>query len=89
MEAVAPVCAAVEAAVRSADLGVPPLRVDLVTAIDGVTWKTGWDGKKRGEYDDIKVWFLGRREFVANKRATGRRKDLADLEALGEDDGKP
>ncbi len=70
-------------------LGVPPLRVDPVTAIDGVTWKTGWGGKKCGEYGDIKVWFLGRREFVANKRATGRRKDLAYLEALGESDGKP
>jgi len=69
-------------------LGVPPLRVDLMTDIDGVTWKTGWDGKKRGEYNDIKIWFLGRREFVANKRAAGRRKDLADIEALGKDDGK-
>ena len=29
--------------------------------------------------------YLGRDQFVANKRAVGRKKDLADLEALGED----
>jgi hypothetical protein len=33
----------------------------------------------------VLVRYLGRREYVANKRATGRKKDLADLEALGEE----
>ena len=36
---------------------------------------------------DLDVHYLGRDEFVANKRASGRRKDLADLEALGEVSG--
>jgi hypothetical protein len=30
------------------------------------------------------VEYLGRVQFAANKRATGRKKDLADLEAIGE-----
>jgi len=33
-------------------------------------------------YDDIPVFFLGRTEFIANKRATGRPQDLADVAAL-------
>lgn len=66
-------------------LGVPPVRVDLVTSIDGVEWSAAWDGKQAGHYGNMTTHYLGRREFIANKRATGRRKDLADLEALGEE----
>jgi hypothetical protein len=65
-------------------LGVPPVRVDLVTAITGVSWKEAFDGRMPGTYGDIPVYFIGRNEFVANKRAVGRKKDLADIEALGE-----
>jgi len=65
-------------------LGVPPVRVDLVTAITGVSWKEAFDGRTPGIYGDIPVHFIGRNEFIANKRAVGRKKDLADLEALGE-----
>ena len=38
-----------------------------------------------GPYGDTPVRFLGRTEFVSNKRTTGRSKDRADLEALGVD----
>jgi hypothetical protein len=38
----------------------------------------------RGAYADVTVAFIGRAQFIANRRAMGRRKDLADLEALGE-----
>jgi|GEM_PF-4619186 len=37
-----------------------------------------------GRYGDIDVHYLGRAQFIQNKRAVGRKKDLADLEALGE-----
>jgi hypothetical protein len=66
-------------------LGVPPVRIDLITALTGVTWEEAATGKVGGTYGDVPVFYLGRREFTANKRATGRRKDLADLEALGEE----
>lgn len=65
-------------------LGVPPVRIDLITAITGVSWQEAFAGRVPGTYGDIPVYFLGRNEFVANKRAVGRKKDLADLEALGE-----
>jgi hypothetical protein len=65
-------------------LGQPPVRIDLITSISGVTWEEAEKGKVLGQYGDISVPFLGRAQFIANKRTTGRKKDLADLEALGE-----
>ena len=38
-----------------------------------------------GRYGAVPVGFLGREQLIANKRASGRKKDLADLEALGEE----
>ena len=70
---------------RVVQLGVPPVRIDLITSITGVSWDEAEAGKAAGTYGGIPVFYLGRREFAANKRATGRRKDLADLEALGEE----
>ena len=66
-------------------LGVPPVRVDLLTSLTGVTWEEAYLGRSQGKYGDITVYFLGREQFIANKRALGRKRDLADLEALGED----
>jgi len=66
-------------------LGVPPVRIDLITSITGASWEEAFDGKLPGTYGDLPVYFIGRKEFVTNKRASGRKKDLADLEALGEE----
>ena len=66
-------------------LGVPPVRIDLITSITGVTWEQADSGKVAGKYGDVDVHYLGRDQYARNKRATGRKKDLADLEALGED----
>jgi hypothetical protein len=65
-------------------LGVPPVRIDLVTSLTGVTWEEAWEGKESGKYGDVDVYYLGREQLVQNKRALGRKKDLADLEALGD-----
>jgi hypothetical protein len=65
-------------------LGVPPVRIDLITSITGVAWDEAWAGKVTGSYGDIPVYYIGRTQFVTNKRATGRTKDVADLEMLGE-----
>ena len=64
-------------------LGVAPVRMDIVTSITGVSWEEAAAGRVQGNYGDIVVYFIGRREFIRNKQALGRKKDLADLEALG------
>jgi hypothetical protein len=66
-------------------LGVPPVRIDIMTSLTGVDWEKAQASKVAGDYGGTKVCFLGKKEFIANKKALGRKKDLADLEALGED----
>ena len=65
-------------------LGVPPARVDLITSLTGVSLEEAFSGKVNGKFGDIHVHYIGREQCIANKRAIGRKKDLADLEALGE-----
>ena len=66
-------------------LGVPPVRVDILTSVSGVTWEEAYAGRTPGWYGDVPVNFIGKHEYIKNKRATGRKKDAADIEALGED----
>ncbi len=66
-------------------LGVAPVRVDLITSLTGVSWQQAFSGKVKATYGDVPVYYLGRKEFLSNRKALGRKKDLADLEALGED----
>jgi hypothetical protein len=66
-------------------LGVPPVRIDIMTSLTGVDWEKAQAGKVAGDYGGTKVYFLGRKEFITNKKTLGRKRDLADLEALGEE----
>lgn len=63
-------------------LGVAPNRIDLITLIDGVTFDEAWDGRVAGRFGREPVSYIGRREFLRNKRAAGRPQDLADIDAL-------
>jgi hypothetical protein len=65
-------------------LGVPPVRIDIMTSLSGVPWEKASAGKVKGNYGDVAVHFIGKQDFIANKRTLGRKKDLADIEALGE-----
>jgi len=69
---------------RMATLGSPPLRIDLMNHIDGVSFARAWSGRLRAKLGTHTVSFLGRRELRANKRAAGRPKDLADVALLDE-----
>ena len=65
-------------------LGVPPRRIDVLTDITGVELEAAWPSRASHSVGDLRVPFLGRDALIQNKRATGRARDLADLEALGE-----
>lgn len=65
-------------------LGVPPIRIDIITKISGVSWEKADTSKVPGQYGQTPVYFISREDFIANKRATDRKKDAADIEALGE-----
>ena len=63
-------------------MGVPPGRVDIMTDLTGVTFGDAWPDRITRPVDDLDVPFIGRAAFLRNKRATGRPKDLADIEDL-------
>jgi hypothetical protein len=57
--------------------------IDLLTSISGVTWENAFKGAVKDHYGDVPVLYLGRDALILNKKATGRKRDEADLEALG------
>lgn len=65
-------------------IGLPPNRIDVLTEISGVgDFAVAWAGRVERTVRDVPIAFLGRESLLANKRAAGRLKDLADVEALG------
>lgn len=65
-------------------LGYPPVRIDLITSIEGVSWEQAHAGRVQGDYGGEPVCFIGREEFIANKKAAGRLQDLADVDRLSQ-----
>lgn len=63
-------------------LGYEPLRIDIMTSIDGCSFSEVWKHKKRARYGKQTVYFIGLKELIKNKRASGRAQDSADLEQL-------
>ena len=67
---------------RIIQLGYPPLRIDLITDIDGVDFSTAWENKDSASYGKQKINIINRELFIRNKLASGRQKDKEDLEKL-------
>lgn len=65
-------------------IGVPPLRIDVLTQISGVPFAEAWAGRVESELFGVPCAVLGRDEFIRNKRASGRTKDLLDIALLEE-----
>jgi hypothetical protein len=65
-------------------MGLPPARIDVLTEITGVSFAEAWPGRVRAPFGPVEVDVIGREAFIRNKRATGRTKDLGDVESLDE-----
>jgi hypothetical protein len=63
-------------------LGVVPNRIDLLTAISGVSFEEAWATHSEAELEGIATHFIGRGALIRNKEQTGRAKDLGDAEEL-------
>jgi hypothetical protein len=63
-------------------IGLPPNRIDVLTELSGVTFEQAWSDRVLSKVDGVEVPFLGLATLRENKRASGRTKDLADLELL-------
>ncbi|MGE0494934.1 MAG: hypothetical protein AB7S38_37335 [Vulcanimicrobiota bacterium] len=65
-------------------IGVPPTRLEVTTYIDGVNFADCYARRRVAYIEGHPIAFLGLEDLRANKRASGRHKDLADLENLPE-----
>ena len=72
---------------RVVQLGYPPLRIDILTSISGVFFPAAWKHRLVASIAGLKVPVLSRDDYLTNKRAAGRPKDLLDVALLEE--GEP
>ncbi len=63
-------------------LGYPPLRIDLLTEIDGVTFENCFKNRKEVKIENLKVNFIGYNDLLKNKKETGRPRDIDDIDNL-------
>lgn len=63
-------------------MGVPPHRIDILTTISGVDFEDCYARRVIAKFDEIEVNLLSLDDLKTNKRASGRLKDLDDLEKL-------
>ena len=68
-------------------IGLPPARVDILSSISGVEFEAAWPRRIEVTAGDMTVGVIGRSDFIANKRASGRPRDLLDLELLPPENG--
>ncbi|MFZ5799969.1 MAG: hypothetical protein ACOY3D_01135 [Candidatus Omnitrophota bacterium] len=65
-------------------LGDEPVRVDLITSVKGCDFNQAWKNRKIGKYGEQKVFFIGLRELIRNKKAVNRLQDRSDLQLLSD-----
>jgi len=63
-------------------MGNPPLRIEILTSIDGVEFEDCFKKREIIKIDDIDVHVISLEDLKKNKKASGRHKDLDDLENL-------
>ena len=67
---------------RILQMGEEPVQIHVMSAISGVSWDEAWRNRVEGVCGSQRAPFLGRETFLQNKRASGRPKDIADIDAL-------
>jgi hypothetical protein len=68
-------------------IGVAPLRIDVLTSIDGVEFADAWPSRIQAELGGTNVPILSREHLIQNKRVAGRPQDIADVARLEGDIG--
>ena len=63
-------------------IGLPPLRIDVLTDIDGVEFEEAWPDRVEASFGDVRAFVISRRHLLTNKKASARLQDLADVQQL-------
>ena len=69
---------------RVVGMGLPPYKIEVVTSIDGVSFETCYQQRLTIDIEGVSVNYLSLKDLRKNKAASGRFKDLNDLEHLPE-----
>jgi len=66
-------------------LGYPPIRIDLINNADGIEFPGSYSRREEMMLDDgLAVYYIGLSDLIVNKKATGRYRDLDDIQNLSE-----
>ena len=63
-------------------MGIPPIRLEIITTISGVEFESCYSRRKKAILDGVEVNMISLEDLKLNKKASGRYKDLDDLEHL-------
>lgn len=63
-------------------MGIPPMRLEILTSIDGVSFQSCFKNRIIADFGDFKVNFISKADLLMNKRASGRPQDLVDFDKL-------
>jgi predicted nucleotidyltransferase len=63
-------------------LGMPPLRIDIMTGVSGLDFETAYEHRIEDEYDGLTVSIISLEDLLINKKESGRKKDFADIDWL-------
>jgi hypothetical protein len=63
-------------------IGLPPLRIDIITSIDGVEFAEAWPDRVETSFGDVPAFVISRHHLITNKKTTARLQDLADVQQL-------
>jgi len=66
-------------------MGIPPMRLEILTFIDGVRFEDCYRNRIIADFDDFQVNFISKDDLLQNKRASGRPQDVVDVGKLQND----
>ena len=63
-------------------IGVAPIRIDIMLDVHGVSFEEAWQNKKKVKYGKTSVYVLGKDDLIAVKKKAGRPQDILDIDNL-------
>ena len=70
-------------------IGVPPLRIDIIPNIDGVEFADAWGDRLETLFGGVSAFVISRHHLITNKRTAARLQDLADIQQLEATNDRP
>jgi len=67
-------------------MGVPPVRVDILMGIPGINFEDAWDRRIEVDFVDLSVFFISKEDLISAKRVSGRPQDIIDADMLSQSD---